>query len=164
MEISDWTGCYNESWKGEIDQAAFAHPAKFARGLVRRIYLHMATSGWLHPGQTVIDPFGGVALGALDALVMGYHWLGVELEPRFVSLGWDNILHWAQKYGASMPKFGSAALLQENSRCATYVHTVQQPKTTASTVALTRIRMKRPGRLFTIFSNATVPEPPSIYS
>jgi len=34
----------------------------------------------------VLDPFGGVGLGACDALQQGLRWLGVELEPRFVAL------------------------------------------------------------------------------
>jgi len=37
-EPTIWTGCYNDSWNGVIVADAFAHPAKFARGLIRRIY------------------------------------------------------------------------------------------------------------------------------
>ena len=35
----------------------------------------------------MLDPFGGVALGAADALRQGVNWIGVELEQRFVDTG-----------------------------------------------------------------------------
>lgn len=38
-------------------------------------------------GSTVLDIFGGVALGALDAMANGMNWVGIEVEPRFVAYG-----------------------------------------------------------------------------
>ena len=35
MLVTDWRGLYREGWKGEIVAGAFAHPAKYARALVR---------------------------------------------------------------------------------------------------------------------------------
>lgn len=85
--INTWENCYNDNWKGVITEASFTHPAKFSRGLIRRIYSHAIEHGWLSPGDTVLDPFGGVGLGALHANYYGLNWLGVELEPKFVTLG-----------------------------------------------------------------------------
>jgi hypothetical protein len=83
---TEWTGCYDGGWNGEIVPEAFAHPAKVSRALIRRIYEHAFAESWLQPGSVVVDPFGGIAGTALDAMWNGCHWLGVELEPRFCLL------------------------------------------------------------------------------
>jgi len=116
MTIDDWMGCYRDAWKGEIVPEAFMHPAKFSRSLIRRIYEHAVSEGWLHDGDSVIDPFGGVALGALDALRLGLNWIGVELEPRFVNLGRQNITAWNARYAGKLPRWGTAQLIQGDSR------------------------------------------------
>jgi len=110
-----WQNCYESGWQGEIVPEAFAHPAKFSRALIRRIYDHALEEGWLAPGMTVVDPFGGVALGALDAMWNGLDYLGIELEPKFVKLGQANIALWQRKYG-SKEEFGSARIIQGDSR------------------------------------------------
>lgn len=83
----DWHGCYSDSWKGEATPESHAHPAKFSRGLIRQIYDCLIDNNLLKAGDTVLDPFGGVALGAADALRYGVNWVGVELEQKFVDLG-----------------------------------------------------------------------------
>lgn len=113
--ISDWHGLYSEGWKGEITPEAFAHPAKYSRALIRHIYLHMLEEGWLRTGNRVIDPFGGVALGARDAMALGLDWLGVELEPRFVELGNQNIVLWEHRL-RGVAQRGTARLVQGDSR------------------------------------------------
>lgn len=115
-EITDWTGCYDNGWKGLITDAAFAHPAKFAHGLIRRIYQHLLDEGAVQPGDTIIDPFGGVALGGLYAMQNGLHWVGCELEQKFVDLGNENIALWNSRFAAHFPRWGSARLLQGDSR------------------------------------------------
>lgn len=87
MTKDNWTGCYPSNWKGLIVPEAMAHPAKFSNKLIRRIYEHMLAEGWVKPGDRVLDPFGGVALGALDAMRLGLHWTGIELEEKFHELG-----------------------------------------------------------------------------
>lgn len=62
-----------------------------------------------------LDPFGGVACGAYDALLAGYTWLGCELEPRFTALGQQNLTYWRQRYGHT-PGYGQALLMQGDSR------------------------------------------------
>jgi hypothetical protein len=63
----------------------------------------------------VLDPFGGVALGALDAQRLGLTWIGIELEEKFVKLGNQNIALWNRRFG-HVPGWGSARLLQGDSR------------------------------------------------
>lgn len=72
-------------------------PAKFANGLIRRIIEHGLAVGYWKPGDVLGDPFGGVALGGIIAGYYGLSWHGVELEPRFVDLGNQNLeLHRAK--------------------------------------------------------------------
>ena len=94
-----WPACYASAWDGLIVPEAMSHPAKLSRSLIQRIYQHAKAEGWLRPGATVLDPFGGVACGALDALLMGYQWVGCEIERRFVDLGQQNLAFWARRFG-----------------------------------------------------------------
>lgn len=110
-----WQGCYDLGWQGEIVPEAFTHPAKFSRALIRRIYEHALKEGWLEPGMTVVDPFAGVGLGALDAQWHGLQWVGVELEPKFIALSEQNLALWQRKYG-SKEGWGSARIIQRDSR------------------------------------------------
>lgn len=114
-EIDAWENCYPSQWKGLIIPEAMSHPAKFSSKLIRRIYDHMVGEGWLRIGDKVIDPFGGVALGALEAMRHGMNWTGMELELKFVDLGGQNIALWNKKFGR-MPHWGTARLLQGDSR------------------------------------------------
>ena len=113
--IDSWEGCYPSNWKGVIVPEAMAHPAKYSSRLIRRIYEHMFAEGWVRRGDRVVDPFGGVALGALDAMRLGLHWTGCELEAKFHALGNQNIDLWNAKF-SSLPKWGSARLLNGDSR------------------------------------------------
>lgn len=85
--VSEWHGCYDDSWNGAIVPEAFAHPAKFSNGLIRRIIKHGLAQGYWREGDTVGDPFGGVALGGIIAGYYGLNWVGVELEERFCRMG-----------------------------------------------------------------------------
>jgi len=116
MVKRDWVGLYREGWTGLIVPGAFSHPAKFSRGLIRRIYQYATAQGWLQAEQVVVDPFGGVALGALHAMQNGLHWIGVELEEKFVTLGQQNIDLWNARYADHLPAWGSAIILQGDSR------------------------------------------------
>jgi len=112
---NEWQGCYPSAWKGMIVPGAMSHPAKFSSRLIRRIYEHMLGEGWLRIGDRVIDPFGGVALGALEAMRHGLRWQGIELEAKFVDLGSQNIDLWNKNF-SRMPHWGSAVLTQGDSR------------------------------------------------
>jgi hypothetical protein len=117
MTVSEdnWPGCYTDGWQGEIVEDAFQHPAKFSRALIRRIYQHALDKGWIAPGDVVLDCFGGVALGSLDAMWNGCLWVGCELEERFVILGRQNIERFTRRYG-NKTGWGSAILLNGDSR------------------------------------------------
>lgn len=110
-----WNGLYGESWKGLISDDAFAHPAKFSRALIRKIYDHVVDEGWANKGDSVVDPFGGVALGGFDAMRHGLNWYGCELEEKFVGLGNQNIALWNERF-SRMPNWGTARLIQGDSR------------------------------------------------
>lgn len=111
----DWYKCYGQGWGELLVPDAFAHPAKFSRKLIKRIYEHAIEQGYLEPGSTVLDPFGGVALGAIYAMQNGLHWIGCELEEKFVGLGNQNIDLWNARF-SRMPRWGTATLLQGDSR------------------------------------------------
>ena len=113
--IDEWRGLYKESWKGLIHNDAFAHPAKFSRALIRKIYDHVTAEGWTNRGDLVVDPFGGVALGAFEAMRHGLNFVGVELEAKFVDLGNKNIELWNERF-SRMPNWGRARLVQGDSR------------------------------------------------
>lgn len=113
--ITEWLNCYPSNWKGVIVPEAMAHPAKYSSKLIRRIYEHILEQGWVREGDRIIDPFGGVALGALDAMRLGLHWTGMELESKFAGLGYLNITQWNARY-SSLPHWGSARLLNGDSR------------------------------------------------
>ena len=114
--IDEWQNCYDSGWGDLIVPAAYSHPAKMSRSLVFKIIKHALEEGWLQPGQTVLDPFGGVGTTALPSLLAGLNYIGVELEPKFVELGRQNIDLWNSRFGG-MPKWtGRAQLLQGDSR------------------------------------------------
>jgi hypothetical protein len=46
----------------------------------------------------------------------GLSWLGVELEEKFVRLGNQNIALWNSRYAGKLPMWGTAQLLQGDSR------------------------------------------------
>lgn len=98
--MKQWWGCYDAYWKGFITDASFAHPAKFAKGLIERILDYLAEQGLIAPGDVIGDPFGGVATGGLVAAYRGYKWIGEELEPKFVELGNGNIAKHQSKLAA----------------------------------------------------------------
>lgn len=105
-EWLDWTGCYDDGWRGLIVDAAFAHPAKAARGLVRRIFAHMEAQGWLPPRSRVLDVFGGIGTTGIEGASRGHEVVMVELEERFYKLALENFslhrLTW-EKMGDPLP-------------------------------------------------------------
>ena len=114
--VTEWHGCYDDSWNGVLVPDAFAHPAKFAPGLISRILRHMLERGYIAPGDSIVDPFGGIAAGGYWAMLLGLHWTGIELEPRFVELGQRNIAKWQHDLRGLGSRLGTARLLQGDSR------------------------------------------------
>lgn len=116
MNVTQWHGCYSGSWNGILVPDAFAHPAKFAPMLIYRILRHMLERGYIQPGDSLLDPFGGIGSGGYYAMLLGLHWTGVELEPRFVELGQRNIAKWRRDLAMLNGTLGTARLLQGDSR------------------------------------------------
>lgn len=117
IERQDWNGCYNGGWQAApLVPEAYSHPAKVSFALAERIYRHMLTEGWLAPGDVVIDPFGGIGGFAFHAALYGMHWTGIELEQKFVDLGNQNLELWRDRYAPHFPNYGTARLVQGDSR------------------------------------------------
>ena len=117
MQKLEWFGCYDNGWQSApLVPEAYAHPAKISFGLAERIYRHMLAEGWLAPGARVIDPFGGIGGCAFHAALYGMHWTGVELEPKFVALAQQNLDLWRARYAPHFPGYGTARILQGDSR------------------------------------------------
>jgi hypothetical protein len=114
MIVTDWQNLYNGKWKGEITEQSFKHPAKYSQKLIQKIYNHALEEGWIYPGATVLDPFGGVGLGAIYSMLSGVNWIGVEIEPRFHKLAEENIALWERKYRSM--NLGTAKVILGDSR------------------------------------------------
>jgi DNA modification methylase len=46
---------------------------------------------WSNPGETVLDPFGGIASTGHEAVRLGRHFVGVELKPQYWRVGVTNL-------------------------------------------------------------------------
>ena len=114
--LDNWENCYRGGWSGMIVPEAFSHPAKVSFSLAERIYQHMEEEGWIHPGMTVTDPFAGIGGCAFHAMIHGLNWVGIELEPRFCALAEQNIALWNKRYAGKMPRWGSARIINGDSR------------------------------------------------
>ena len=112
----NWINCYKRGWGKELVPEAFAHPAKVSFSLAERIYAHLAEEDWVAEGSTVIDPFGGIGGCAYHALRHGLHFIGVELEPKFVDLAAQNIAMWNSRYAGRFIRWGTARIVQGDSR------------------------------------------------
>jgi len=100
----EWRGCYDEGWRGLIVPEAFSHPAKFAYGLLTRILAHGLGRGYWQTGDTILDPFCGVATGGIVCAYRGLKWIGVECEQHFVALAERNLgLHRSKLEGLRCP-------------------------------------------------------------
>ncbi len=92
-----WSNCYDDGWKDVITPESFAHPAKMAYGLLKRILAHAADEGWIKPGQVIVDPFGGIGSTGILGAYEGYQVISVELEQDFVTMAAKNYQFHCQK-------------------------------------------------------------------
>lgn len=117
MRQLEWHGLYKANWTAApLVPEAYSHPAKVAFGLAAKIYQHMLEQGYIKPGDHIVDPFGGIAGFAFHAMRYGLHWHAMELEPRFVDLGQQNIELWNGRYREWFADWGTAVLVQGDSR------------------------------------------------
>ena len=54
-----WKDLYWQTWTGILPDYAYTHPAKFAPGLIRRIYFHLAKTTDMPQKAIILDPFAG---------------------------------------------------------------------------------------------------------
>ncbi|MBB2890945.1 DNA-methyltransferase [Flexivirga oryzae] len=80
-----------------------AHFATFPEQLVRR----MIRAG-CPPGGLVLDPFMGAGTTAIAAQVLGRDWLGIELNPEYISLAEQRIRQARQRRERAPPAKRSA--------------------------------------------------------
>lgn len=76
-----WHGCYDDRWTDEITKASFAHPAKMAKGLLKRIIEHGFERGYWQKGDVIGDCFGGIGTGGIMCAYMGLAWVGSSRTP-----------------------------------------------------------------------------------
>jgi hypothetical protein len=106
IEVDEWIGCYKRRYGQDIVTAAYAHPAKMARGLMEKVFEHVIAEGWAEAGSTVVDPFGGIGTTALGALLNGMRVVTCELEQKFVDLSKENRELWRAKF-TGLPGFNA---------------------------------------------------------
>src|SRR3990167_1547938 len=116
MITDTWRGCYKRGWGRELVPEAFSHPAKISFSLAERIYAHIAAEGWIAEDATVLDPFAGIGGCAYHALKHGLHFIGIELEPKFVDLAAQNVALWNRRYAGRFARWGMAQVIQGDSR------------------------------------------------
>lgn len=90
VPIVEWIECYDDTWRDYLVDAAFSHPAKAARGLLRQIFTHLYTIGALAKDAIVVDPFGGIGTTGITGAWRGCRVICCELEPKFVELTREN--------------------------------------------------------------------------
>ena len=110
MKTIDWRKLYAEKWGNEVVPDATSHPAKYNRGLIRKIYQFLLQEGLVKSGETVLDCFGGVSLGARDALGFGLNWIGVELEEKFWQIGGEG---WICPGNSRLPAYEKGKVIAE---------------------------------------------------
>lgn len=91
VPIIEWHDAYSESWRGQIVDAAFAHPAKASRALLVKIYDYLFEIGALKVGSVILDPFSGIGTTAIEGSWRDCHCVGVELEEKFHLLALENL-------------------------------------------------------------------------
>jgi DNA modification methylase len=82
------------------------HPSKMLPGVVRRII-----NAYTKPGDLILDPMSGIGTTGVEALHLARDYVGMEIEPHFISWQVEN-LHRARQQGAC----GEFAVLQSDAR------------------------------------------------
>lgn len=92
--------------RGRYCPASMRHPGKMLPELARQLI-----DAYTLPGDTVLDPMSGIGTTGVEAVHLGRHYVGIELEPRFVALQNHN-LTLAHSQGAT----GQATVLPGDAR------------------------------------------------
>jgi tRNA G10 N-methylase Trm11 len=70
-----------------------------------------AITAYSHPDDLILDPMCGIGTTLVEAIHLGRHAIGVELEPRWVALASANVAH-ARSHGAA----GTATVITGDAR------------------------------------------------
>ena len=116
-----WEDLYWQTWKGILHEDTYKHPAKFAPGLIRRIYTYMHRELYIPRNSVILDPFAGVGCGALYAMINGHLWIGHEIEKMCHYLGNRQICYWEERYKNAYT-LGEAHLLRRDSAVGPYTY------------------------------------------
>src|SRR5215217_5587630 len=73
---------------GRYLPASTAHPAKMLPAIARH-----AIQRYSRPDDLVLDPMCGIGTTLVEAIHLGRHAIGIELEPRWADLARANIAH-----------------------------------------------------------------------
>jgi modification methylase len=91
---------------GRYLASSTAHPAKMLPAIARH-----AITAYSRPGDLVLDPMCGIGTTLVEAVHLGRHAIGVELEPRWADLARANTAH-ARTCGAT----GTARVITGDAR------------------------------------------------
>lgn len=109
MPVNFWlVGQHNSQRQrsGRYAPASIRHPGKMLPELARRLI-----QSYTKPGEWILDPMSGIGTTGVEAMHLGRHYVGVELERRFVTWQREN-LALARSQGAK----GKGSVLQGDAR------------------------------------------------
>lgn len=66
--------------------SVLGHPGKMLPAIARRLI-----TDYTRPGDWVLDPLSGIGTTGVEAVHLGRHYVGLELEPRFVAWQEENL-------------------------------------------------------------------------
>lgn len=83
-----WYGLYqnDKNFRQYTDPITSKHPAKIAFKLVKQIILHLEKLGLISKEDRIIDFMAGTGRVGIIAELMGYEFIGIELESHFVDM------------------------------------------------------------------------------
>ena len=92
--------------RGRYTPASIRHPGKMLPELARILIRE-----YTRPGDWILDPLSGIGTTGVEAIHLGRHYVGIELEPQWAALQRQN-LELAREQGAA----GRFAVLEADAR------------------------------------------------
>src|SRR3954470_23487020 len=86
---SVWLTCQQaarDQRRGRYVPQTSSHPGKMLPNLAAQ-----AISSYTAPGDLVFDPMCGSGTTLVEAMYLGRHGIGIDIEPRFAALAADNV-------------------------------------------------------------------------
>lgn len=117
------TGSFSQR-QGRYVPASLRHPGKMLPHLA-----HELIQEYTEPGDWILDPLSGIGTVGVEAIHLGRHYVGVELEPHWEELQRQN-LALARRQGAS----GDGTVFQGDARRLAPNETIPAPELTAGAI------------------------------